>query len=511
MVRFHDNTRAADRVAGRAAVDGEIQFAIGDYQVLEVDDASAAVAELRRDSDVVRAFADPPVRALTTTTRPKPPNDPRFGEQWAMLNTGQYLGYGMTPTIAGADVRALEAWQWTQGEGAPPLAVIDSGVDTSHPDLAGAAWTNPREIPANGADDNGNGFVDDVQGWDFIEDRPANGTDPYSHGTGVAGVAVARANNRIGVAGVAPRAKVMPLVVTDPDGYGHGSDVAHALLYAGRNGARVANVSLGLPNAYSGEILTAAIREVPDLLVVAAAGNDAADNDTATYAMRPCVLPEPNVVCVAATDPSDELARFSNSGATTVDLAAPGEDMLIAVSTNPGRDRLPTYGWTGGTSLSAPLVAGAAQLLLAKRPDLTFTTLREALLASGRERSALVSRTVTGRRLDIAAALQRVAGAAPTTAAQMPKPRPPQPLPAAPAPTAVVSVPVAPSGDSAAPALAAAPPTVAARRQFEKAVSKPRKAAKRKKTTKRKTRATKKRRSAARTTTERKRAARRRR
>lgn len=411
---------------------------------------------LRRTIVIAAVLACLPAPA-SGAARPAPPNDPRFGEQWGLLNAGQLISTNLEGGLAGADVRGLEAWQWTKGAGAPPLAVVDTGVDFTHPDMVGAAWTNPGETAGNGIDDDQNGFIDDVHGWNFLDDHENNDTrDPNSHGTNVASVAAARANDGIGMAGLAPETDVMPLVVTDADGYGGATNVAEAILYAGRNGARVANLSLGQPSAYAGATMDVAIRQVPNLLIVAAAGNRHLDNDSDAEASWPCASDEPNVICVGATDANDKLTGFSHYGARTVDMAAPGDYILNAATPVVGGEITDhTYGLGSGTSLATPMVAATAQLLLAMRPDLTTAQLRDALLETGVSLASLAGKTVTGRRLDAARALEMVVGPAPVAPtpagpAHVTPPTPSRHVPHVPAATAAVPLVPAPSQRTAA-------------------------------------------------------------
>jgi hypothetical protein len=212
------------------------------------------------------------------------------------------------------------------------VAVVDGGVAYDAPDLAPAVWANPGEAGGgrerNGVDDDRNGFVDDHRGWDFRDDD----ADPRDlgllpHGTAVAGIVGARADDGVGIAGVAPLSRVMPLRVTGPDGAGTVSDVVAAFGYAATMGARVVNASFGGPVASNAERET--IAAAPGVLFVVSAGNEGADLDGAA-ASYPCEFDLPNVICVAATDERDELPAFSNRGARVVDLAAPGVGVLTA-------------------------------------------------------------------------------------------------------------------------------------------------------------------------------------
>ncbi len=285
-----------------------------------------AVAALRQVAGV--AFAEPNYLYRVADTVP---NDPLFGQLWGLRNTGQWVGgnWGRSGT-PGADIKATAAWDLTQG-GDATVAVVDTGVAYDHPDLAPNIWVNPGETgdgrETNGVDDDGNGFVDDWRGWDFV-DGDNDPRDYHGHGTHVAGTVGARGNDGVGVVGVNWQVRIVPVRVCDGSGSCTLFDVAAGFLYAAGMGARVVNASLGGPSsAYMG----AAISGSPDTLFVVAAGNEFADNDSPATPTYPCNYPYANVICVAATDQDDGLASFSNYGATSVDLGAPGENILSTV------------------------------------------------------------------------------------------------------------------------------------------------------------------------------------
>jgi subtilisin family serine protease len=417
LVRFAADASPAQRADMRASADVE-RDAMLSVRGLELVDpepgvsVGAAVADLERMDGVLYAEPD---RVLHQTAAP---NDPLFSDQWGL-----------------SIIRAPEAWDVTTGSAQVTVAVVDTGIDAAHPDLSPNLWTNPGESGAgretNGLDDDGDGRIDDVHGWDFV-DSDAQPQDGNGHGTHVAGTIAARGNDATGVAGVSWTAGLMALRVLDDDGSGYVSDVLTAYAYAARSGARVVNASLGGDRFSRAE--HDAIAAAPSTLFVVAAGNDGADNDTtATY---PCDYDLANVICVAASDRDDALASFSNYGDTSVDLAAPGVDIA---STWPGA----RYALLDGTSMATPHVTGAAALVLAHNDGLTVAGLRAALLNSTHASPALTARVATGGRLDVAAALA-VSAPAPT----------PAPAPAAPAV-------VAPS--SAASAADRTPPGVSLR------------------------------------------------
>ena len=306
------------------------------------------------------------------------PNDPSFPLLWGLNNTGQTGG---TPN---ADIDAPEAWGDLQGWGWFPntgnavVGVIDTGVDYTHPDLINNIWTNPGEIPGNFLDDDGNGYIDDVHGWDFFN-NDNNPMDGHGHGTHVAGTIGAEGNNGIGVTGVNWKVKIMPIQIFSSSGAPASNfAIAQAIQYATANGADLTNNSWG-GGAFSMAIYTAI---QAGRLFVAAAGNNAQNNDITPF--YPATYNLNNIISVEATDHNDNLAWFSNYGATTVDLAAPGVNIYSTLPVG-GSLMGSNYGYSSGTSMAAPHVAGAAALMVATRrdrglPDLTPVQLRQYVL-----------------------------------------------------------------------------------------------------------------------------------
>ena len=321
------------------------------------------------------------------------PDDERFSNMWALNNTGQTGG-----TID-ADIDAPEAWRFQTSSRDVVIGVIDSGIDYTHPDLADNIWTNPGEIPGNGIDDDGNGFVDDVHGWDFF-DNDSDPMDGNGHGTHVAGTIAAVGNNEIGVAGVAPNAQLMALRFLNNSGNGISYHALLALEYATMMGAEITNNSW-IGDSYSAGAQYAINRAgAMGSLYVVCAGNNRNDNDlNPTY---PASYLGNNVITVASTTHNDTLSSFSNYGATTVDLAAPGSNIL---STNSGGG----YTTKSGTSMSTPHVTGVASLLLSKRPELTPEEIRAAILEGTDPLDSLSGKTVSGGRLNAYGALLEVA------------------------------------------------------------------------------------------------------
>jgi subtilisin family serine protease len=408
IVRFAPGSDAGDRheIREQAEVGLDATLPVPGLQLVQVAQGqSTADAEraLERNGEVL--YAEPNYRRRAFLR----PNDPSFGSQWAFENVGQFGG------LPGADINAVAAWDITTGSPSTVVGVVDTGVALDHPDLAGVSWANPGET-GNGADDDGNGLVDDVRGWDWVSGDP-NPADPNGHGTHVAGTIGARTGNGQGVAGTSWSSRLMALRAISTDGFGTVADFVRAFSYAAAKGARVVNLSFG-SSAFS-RAEQDAIAAAPRVLFVVAAGNSGADNDR--FPEYPCAYALANIVCVAATNSSDQLTSFSNYGAATVDLAAPGEAIL---STWVGSG----YQYSDGTSMAAPHVAGAAALLLAARPDLNTAGLRTGLLAGVEVLGPLVGRVATGGRLDLRrtfdAAPPAILAAAPTPSPQTPTPAP---------------------------------------------------------------------------------------
>ncbi|HZN03858.1 MAG TPA: S8 family peptidase, partial [Candidatus Polarisedimenticolia bacterium] len=337
-----------------------------------------AIERLRRNPRVEYAEPNYIVRA------DRAPDDPIYPQLWGLRNTGQNGG------IAGSDIRAESAWQVTTGSPAVVVGVLDSGIDYRHPDLAPNIYRNPGEVEGNGIDDDGNGFVDDVRGWDFANDD----NDPFDdigHGTHVAGTIGAVGNNGLGMAGVAWHVALVPIKILDADGVGTNADAIAALEYATGIGALITNNSWG-GGAASNALLQAILEAgAAGGLFVAAAGNGANDSDLDRR--YPSGYLASNIVSVAATNRSDQLASFSNYGATSVDLAAPGVEIL---STLPGG----RYELRTGTSMAAPHVAGVAALLRSVEPAIDVAALKDRILAMTDPLPSLQGKMVTGGRLN---------------------------------------------------------------------------------------------------------------
>ncbi|MFM8926130.1 MAG: S8 family peptidase, partial [Microcystis panniformis] len=283
------------------------------------------------------------------------PNDPSFNQLWGLHNTGQNGG---TPD---ADIDAPEAWDIQTGNPNLVIGVIDTGVDYNHPDLASNIWTNPGEIAGDGIDNDGNGYIDDIHGWDFAY-NDNDPSDVHGHGTHISGTIAGKGNNGVGVTGVAWNAKIMPLKFLNDQGSGSTSNAILAINYATAKGVKLTN------NSWGGGVYSQALYDAINAagqagaLFIAAAGNDAKNTDTSPS--YPASYDLPNIISVASTTRTDALSSFSNYGLTSVDLGAPGSDIY---SLAPGGG----YATLSGTSMASPHVTGAAALLWSQNPTWT--------------------------------------------------------------------------------------------------------------------------------------------
>ena len=336
-----------------------------------------------------------------------PRSEPRFGSQWGHHNTGQTVGG--SPGVADVDVDGLEALAVTGGTPSVVVAVIDDGVDFSHPDLAGTAWTNPGEVPANGLDDDDNGYVDDVNGWDFCnDDATVHDPDEDWHGTAVAGTIAGRLNGD-GIAGMAPGTRIMALkflMNPDADGSvagrcGYDSQAIEAISYARSFGVRIINASWGGPGG--NPLLESAI-ETSGALFVTAAGNEGLNIDRSPS--YPAAFDSPNIVSVGAVGNRGSMPAWSNYGAAAVDLAAPGESIVAPC---PADSTYSAPGWctVDGTSFAAPYTAGVAALVGALRPSALASpaSLRVRIVGSAVPVASLKNLVSGGRLLNARRAL----------------------------------------------------------------------------------------------------------
>jgi len=333
-----------------------------------------AIAKYKKNSNVI--YAEPNYAYAENSI----PDDTYYDYQWGL-----------------SQVNASEAWNITTGSHKVIIAVIDSGIDLNHPDLKANIWINKGEIPGNRIDDDHNGYIDDVYGWNFISDDN-NISDDDGHGTHVAGIIAAAGNNSKGVTGVMWSATIMSLKFLDNEGNGYVDDAVSAVRYATKMGASIISCSWG------GSEYSQALKDVIDAssaLVVCAAGNRGSGTNDDISPVYPACFTSKNIISVAATDASDVLASFSDYGLNSVDVAAPGTHIC---STLPGSQ----YGYMQGTSMAVPYVTGLAGLIKSIRPDLSALQIKYTILNNVDYISSLAGKILTGGRINALKALTNI-------------------------------------------------------------------------------------------------------
>ncbi|MCS7206817.1 MAG: S8 family serine peptidase, partial [Dehalococcoidia bacterium] len=359
----------------------------GIYRVALPKGMSVAQAQQRLAGQVVYIEPNYILRAAPTT-----PNDSLFGQQWALHNTGQTGG---TPD---ADIDAPEAWDIQRGSTSTVIAVVDTGIDFNHNDLAANMWRNPHEIPGNNLDDDGNGYRDDVHGINCIgtATNHAPPMDDNNHGTHVAGIIGAVGNNNLQVVGVMWRVSLMALKFLGADGSGTTADAIECIQYAVAQNATGTNVRV-INASWGGGGFSTALRDAiaaardRGMLFIAAAGNANNDNDASPF--YPASYDVENIIAVAASDHNDNKASFSNFGNLRVHLAAPGVNILSTVPNNNAASM-------NGTSMAAPHVAGVAGLLFTQFPSLTYQQAKRRILCSADIKPQWAGLTLTEGRLN---------------------------------------------------------------------------------------------------------------
>ncbi len=364
VVRRDAGLSAAERADLRA------DAGVAHARMLAVPDAELVTVPAGRERQALAALnADPDVRYAEPVVRYRVvSNDTFYDNLWGLENDGQPIGRDGERGRADADMDVPEAWGVSRGAG-QTIAVVDTGIQETHPDLAGRIAAGARSFLGGSA------------------------TDDNGHGTNVAGVIAAVADNGIGVAGVAPQATLLSLKALNASGDGGSAAISQALAFAGDAGIRVVNASISASE--DAQIVRDAIAAHPQTLYVVAAGNDGANNDALPE--YPCNYPLANIICVGGTTNQDEVASWSNYGATSVDVFAPGE-RIYTTQRNPTMPSIPLFGWEDGTSMATPMVAAEAALMLASRPNLSTASLRQLLLQSVDPIPSAVGRSATGGR-----------------------------------------------------------------------------------------------------------------
>ncbi|MFA9463424.1 MAG: S8 family serine peptidase [Velocimicrobium sp.] len=363
------------------------------------------------DTDIEYIQADYPFTSSST--------DPYFSQQWGVndiladsddlkeqilkeLNPNSYVNNPTesredknninndTSNTCRMDVNVIDAWKQTKGEGVV-VAVLDTGIDITHEDLKDNIYTNQNEIPNNFIDDDGNGLIDDVNGWDFIENsnfvHNQEASNEEWHGTSVAGIIAAKDNNNVGITGIAPEAKILPLKVFE-NGVAYTSDIIIAIEYAEKMGAKIMNCSWGSPE--NNPALQEAI-ENSSMLFVCAAGNNHENLDISP--VFPAAYENKNIITVASINSRGILSASSNYGKMAIDVAAPGEHIISTFPEN-------QYNSTSGTSMAAAFVSGEAALILSINGDFNSVDVKQRIITSSDRLSSLSGKVWNGNKIN---------------------------------------------------------------------------------------------------------------
>ncbi|MBT3236682.1 MAG: S8 family serine peptidase [Bdellovibrionales bacterium] len=384
----------------------DMKLSFGDYLTLETDD-NKSLNILSSHPDV--AYIEPSIKlsiypVIThndeggDTKEITTMNDPKFTKQWGLINTGSNSGWFFGGT-KGEDVNVKQAWDISTGNQDLIVAVIDTGVDHDHPDLAQNMWTNQQELNGKeGVDDDGNGFIDDIHGYDF-SNNDGDPNDDNGHGTHCAGNIGAIHNNNEGVAGVMGNVKLMGLKFLSRGGSGESEDAIKSIDYAVRMGAKV------LSNSWGGGEKSQALKDAivaanqAGVVFIAAAGNSRRNHDSSPS--YPAAYKVDNVLSVGSMAGSGKKSGFSDYGASTVHIFAPGSGIM---STYKGGG----YKKLSGTSMAAPLASGVVGLLLASEPELTPKEVVDRLVNTAAKTKALDGKSISNGRVDAYRALQNI-------------------------------------------------------------------------------------------------------
>lgn len=391
IIKYKDDSKSdasIKSVMGRlklSKLDMKKKFKHNKSELLELgdkDDINKTIAELKKDPNVLYAQPDYVIHSAGVPA----PSDPRFNEQWGLDNFGQNGG------AKGIDINALKAWDVTSGSAVTVVGVLDTGIDINHEDLKSNIYVNPNELSNNTIDDDSNGYVDDVNGWNFADktNYVFNSSTEDAHGTEVAGI-IAAASNDKGIVGASPNVKILPLKFMK-GGSGYTSDAIEAIEYAKMMGIKIINCSFG-----STDFNQALYDEMQNsgILFICSAGNTG--TDTSKTPFYPASFNLPNVISVAAVDNAGSLAPFSNYGGNT-EVAAPGSNIL---TTTPGD----SYSSVSGTSFAAPFVTGIAALLAGNETSVSPEDIATRIKDSITPVTALKDKTTTGGIVNALSAL----------------------------------------------------------------------------------------------------------
>ena len=345
--------------------------------------ATDALRKRLRRADGV-AYAEPDF--ILEQSQEKTPNDPFYALDYALIDSPQDY-----------DIDAPSAWATRTG--CAKVAILDTGIDTDHPDLAPNVYKSDDK-PNNGKDDDKNGYVDDTYGWNVIKGK-GSGEDDNGHGSHVSGIVAGRGNNDNGSSGICWSAKLVAVKFMNSKGKGSTSDAIDGIDYAVKNGAKIVNCSFGSSSKSSALHDAVDYAQDHNVLLVVAAGNDGENIDK--HPIYPASYTDSNILTVAASTSTDTLASFSNFGSTAVDVAAPG-DSIFSTYLNGG------YRYLSGTSMAAPYVSGTAALLRKQESDATYGQLRKAIRQKVDKPPALNGKVAYDGRLNVQKALAAIPG-----------------------------------------------------------------------------------------------------
>lgn len=383
-----------------------VQNLFENVYVLRTNDLDSVEATLKKSSSVIYTERNHRSERTSLPTPVSGPvekslngnsqfNDPQVGKIWSFNDADKF----------GVSVNSAYKTYGTSNTTPVIVAVVDTGVDVQHEDLKDVMWINVNEIPANGIDDDANGYIDDINGINvLVRDSEGRATgnikDSHSHGTHVSGTIGARQNNGKGIAGIASNVKIMGIRTVPNNGDETDVDVAEAFIYAAKNGARLINCSFGKSSNEGGQLIPDTLKYIADnygVLVVAAAGNDSDNIDkNPTY---PASHPSENLLIIASTQSNGRMSGFSNYGAINVDVAAPGSNIY---STTPGN----SYGSMSGTSMATPTTVGVAAEILSHNPDLTVSELKDVLIKSVTKVGSFKGKMISEGRVDLLKGLE---------------------------------------------------------------------------------------------------------
>jgi subtilisin family serine protease len=387
-------------VLGRAAIQSVTSLSTDSelYRIKMAKDQDLKQALVALNADPMIKYAEPNYIYHALDTVNETPNDPELNKLWGLKNTGQADADGLLG-ISGSDINVLPLWkEGLVGSRDVTVAVIDTGVDWNHPDLVNNIYTNTKEIPGNNIDDDNNGFIDDVHGWNFAG-KNSSSLDDHDHGTHCAGTIGAEGNNSLGVVGVNWKVSILPVKFLDAGGGGSLADAVDAINYARKMKVQV------MSNSWGGGPFSQAMKDAIEetrkdgILFIAAAGNESTNNDSSPS--YPASYDIGNVISVAATNNQDQIASFSNYGSKTVHVAAPGVKIYSTV-----RDG--KYGAKSGTSMATPHVAGIVALMRSIYPQMDVSEIKSRLIKTSTPVQGLKKKVIARGRVNVFNAVNNI-------------------------------------------------------------------------------------------------------